>query len=438
MFVNEKYLEELSNKYIYQKQKFEYLLNYIDKLKRDIDEYFEKMEKKLSKLFEINEQELKLVEKIINSYKLQCGTNVEVKENLINLANIQEMDINFEKLNSRIVSPLQKMCLVDEFINKNFYFINSNEPKKEIKEKKYNIQNNYITLKNHKFSVEHLCILNDGRLSSSSADKSLIIYSKECIPMITIKDEEKIYFHIQLKNGNILYGNHIGEIKVIKLNNNSYELIQKITGHSHSIKKVLELKDGKLISCSRDGTLKIWELVNGQYKCIKTITISDEIYTMNIVHVNDNEFALSVDILDCVKFFESNKNYELISEIKEIKISMSNDSMCMTKEGILIVGSDLDGGIYLIDTLNHILIAKILEDNICRVNSLIQLNNGNILAGGKYEDKFSLVLFKIENNNLIEIEKNDEAHKESINCLVEKEDGTIISCSNDKTIKFWG
>ena len=84
----------------------------------------------------------------------------------------------------------------------------------ELKEKKYDIQHCCNSLLFHKNSVNHLCLLNDGRLSSSSSDRTLIIYSKEYIPMIKINDPKEIRFHTQLKNGNILFTNRIGEIKV--------------------------------------------------------------------------------------------------------------------------------------------------------------------------------------------------------------------------------
>ena len=64
--------------------------------------------------------------------------------------------------------------------------------------------------------------------------------------------------------------------------------------------------------------------------------------------------------------------------------------------------------------------------------------NGNILIGCCDENnKYNLIEYKYENNNLIKILSKDNAHSNNIFGLIEMNDGMIISCSSDNIIKYW-
>ena len=79
-----------------------------------------------------------------------------------------------------------------------------------------------------------------------------------------------------------------------------------------------------------------------------------------------------------------------------------------------------------------------VHKNIKYVWSIIELMNGNILIGCYDENsKYSLIEYKYENNNLIKILSKNNAHSSHIYGLIEMNDGIIISCSNDKSIKYW-
>ena len=58
----------------------------------------------------------------------------------------------------------------------------------------------------HSRGLSHILVLKDGRLSSSSADNTLIIYDKYNFnPEIIIQEHtDFVNYHIQLKNENIV------------------------------------------------------------------------------------------------------------------------------------------------------------------------------------------------------------------------------------------
>ena len=65
-------------------------------------------------------------------------------------------------------------------------------------------------------------------------------------------------------------------MNIIKLiNEDKYNLDQKLQGHSNSVCNVIEIRDNELISVSYDKTMKKWEIKNNQFECTKTITFQN-------------------------------------------------------------------------------------------------------------------------------------------------------------------
>lgn len=62
-----------------------------------------------------------------------------------------------------------------------------------------------LFLKCHKSRVSHITMLRDGRLSSCSFDKKIIIYKKHSFQIDEIiEGKNSFIFHLQLSNNNII------------------------------------------------------------------------------------------------------------------------------------------------------------------------------------------------------------------------------------------
>ena len=121
--------------------------------------------------------------------------------------------------------------------------------------------------------------------------------------------------------------------------------------------------------------------------------------------------------------------------IKNINSNGHPDSMvkCLN---ILLIGGQQCTGIYLIDLKEYELIGNV-HTELYDVYSMTNLTNGNILAGVEESDRnFSLVEYKIEKKELIVVQKKIYAHAWNIFNIIETSK-TIITNSNDATIKFW-
>ena len=323
------------------------------------------------------------------------------------------------KLNNNFASLFNKS---DELINSMNNLFNINK-----------LQNNIRELKNHTNNVNNIIILKDGRLSSCGSDGLINIYNKQNYNVdLQIKDNCRIYYHKQLSNNNIISCCSDKTIKIYKNNNLTYTL----NGHKNSVCKVIELENNKLISTAGDTTMKFWEFDGNNYICTNTIVISNSNSWTNILKINKYQLVSSAYISNYIKFWDINNNFNEIKTINFIENAYWN-SISMINDNILLIGGYSSGGIYIINTDNYQIISQV-HKNIKYVSSIIELMNGNILIGCYDENnKHSLIEYKYENNDLIKILSKDNAHSSNIYGLIEMNDGMIISCSQDYSIKYW-
>ena len=183
--------------------------------------------------------------------------------------------------------------------------------------------------------------------------------------------------------------------------------------------------------------MKIWEFDGNKYNCTNTFTISNSnSYCTNILRINKDKLVSSAYGSNYIKFWDIKNNFNEIKTLNNIETFYWN-SMCMINDNILLIGGYSSGGIYIINTDNYEIISQV-HKNIKYVYSIIELMNGNILIGCYDENnKYSLIEYKYENNNLIKILSKDNAHSSNIYGLIEMDDGMIISCSADNIIKYW-
>ena len=318
----------------------------------------------------------------------------------------------------------------DKFIKflKNIENINNNK-----------LKNNTKTLKNHNREIKNVILLSDGRLSSCSYDNSIIIYNKDNYQIDNqIKDNCEINYHCELNNNNIISCCKDNTMKIYDYHN-SFCLIETLKGHKDNVRKVIEIKNNILVSCSADKTMKIWKKdENNGYQNINTMIIADQYDETNILKINESKLVSSDTDFNYIKFWDINNNFTLITTVKNDNFCGWRNSMCVIKEDLLLIGT-YSIGIYIIDTVNYKIIANLFKKDFNEIFSIIELSNTNILIGLKNNKnkKYYIIEYKYENNNLIEIRSKQDAHEKAINGFIEMYDGTIISYSEDTTIKFW-
>jgi WD40 repeat protein len=186
--------------------------------------------------------------------------------------------------------------------------------------------------------------------------------------------------------------------------------------------------------------MKIWEQneKNKNFYCIETKKISDtDNSDTNILLINENEIVSSSFDDKYIIFWNLKKNFSKIKKFEDIDCNYSKNSICLIHDNYLLIGGyENNKGIYLININNHETIKNIVS-TLNYVCSIFELLNGTILVGAFENHKFCLINYKFVNDNLIKIKSKESAHKGEIFDIIGLEDGTIISCSDDSTIKFW-
>ena len=382
--------------------------NKIDIIQNNINELFNKIKNNI-----INK--IDLINNLLYTYEYEQkyhNLNYYVINNLKSFKNNIKLNINFNSLFNKS----------DQLINSLKNLFNNNK-----------LQNNIRELKNHTSSVYNIIILKDGRLSSCGGDGLINIYNKQNYNVdLQIKDKCEVFYHKELSNNNIISCCSDKTLKIYKNNN----LIYTLNGHNNWVCKVIELENNKLISCAYDNTMKIWEFDGNKYNCTNTFTISNSNNWTNILRINKDKLVSSAYSSNYIKFWDIKNNFNEIKTLNNIETCYWN-SMCMINDNILLIGGYSSGGIYIINTDNYQMISQV-HKNIKYVYSIIELMNGNILIGCCDENnKYSLIEYKYENNDLIKILSKDNAHSSYIWGLIEMNDGMIISCSDDKSIKYW-
>ena len=279
------------------KKKLEENIKNIEKKIIDLDVIKEEIILEIDKLKKSNELEIKLFKLLINTYKY------EENQNNINYNVIQNLK-NFEE-----ILGISKIQLYEKIFKEGKKYISFLQNfRKDIGQTNL-FKNNFKTLNNHTQRINHLSKLKDGRLISSSDDYTVNIYKKDTFELqLSIKEHSSgVSFIKQLNNDKIITCSYDYSMNIIKLiDENKYNLEQKLTGHSGYVYKVIEIRENELISVSWDKTMKKWELKNNKFECTKTITFQNSNSDCNILKINENEFVTSSCNDKCLKFWNSN------------------------------------------------------------------------------------------------------------------------------------
>ena len=234
--------------------------------------------------------------------------------------------------------------------------------------------------------------------------------------------------------------------------NQKYELLETLKGHQDSVCQVIEMSEGLIISCGLDAKMKIWKKKGYYFTCINTMIVNDEPgFPANILKIKENEIVSAATNANYIIFWNIN-TFKKIKKIDNIVCHWNRNSMKMINENTLFIGGDKYSGIYLIDVVNYQVSSYIIFENIVAISAIIKLNNGNILIGCQKENKseeeeeeenisytYPLIEYKYNSTEktLTEVRSNENAHNHIITGLVKLNHNEIVSCSLDKTIKFW-
>ena len=277
----------------------------------------------------------------------------------------------------------------------------------------------------HSERINSICILKDKRLVSCSSDRSIAVYNYSYEPQIQILNAHSGYVYTLCVSRNrvLISGSSDKMIKIWRVNQNDYELVHTLQGHTDEVYKVIELEDGRLCSCSSDATIKVWD--SSTYQPITTIT-GHTGAVVGIIEMNDYIISVSDYINDGLRIWNKS-TYNSVKIIQLVYCCWFNGFEKLNNNTVLVGGNNI---IFVVDfessKVNQIQDEK-LRDALCfRV-----IRNDVVLVGCTLGN---ICYYNPLSNQII---SKFSLHAEDIYCLIEAEDNKIISCSEDKTIKIF-
>ena len=423
ILIYDKNLKEIKNKV----QEIYKLKNIKDGIIEELNPNIEK-DKKIIKIIEDiysrYENNMNLLYSLYNNlektyiYEIQLNNyNYEIIENFKSI----------EKLKFPFDEPFPSFSACNNIYDKSEIFINY------YKLKFSSLDNcKSKTLNYHSDVVNQIILLKDGRIASSSNDKSIIIYNQEDFSVqLQIKNFDSEVLNIMQGSNDYIFASlYSGNISFFKLNpNNSNLNIQNIKAHKDIVRKIIELKDGRYVSCSQDKTIKIWKFINNNLILDRIINVDSlEIGVSSIEQVNENEIiSTPINENGSIMFWNINE-CKIISQINGIACVFCWNLLKKISNNTFIVGGARE--IYLIK--DYELIDRIQIELGCDVYSICYLNNGNILTG----DKNGFIKYWNFNNNKLEYNGKRKFHDNRIRVISQISDDLILSGSNDSKINI--
>ena len=287
----------------------------------------------------------------------------------------------------------------------------------------------------HSSNVLCLTLLKDGRLVSGARDNLIIIYNKTTYkPDIEINEhKDGITCLLVLNSGILASCSSDATIKLFKIKQNEYEILQTLTYHQKRVYKIIQTNNNELISCSEDPYVLFYNINKDnnlfEYKKLKIKTDGP---CSSIIQTKNKEICLSQKNNNKLIFIniEDNKIKGSISDVS--KRNSTDEWLIMINKNLLLVPGQNKFSIINVDVYKIIRIIEIQNSSWIFGNCLI---SENILLTG--DRNYSIKQWKIEGDNLNLISVKENAHKGDINYLLNLGNGHFASGSDGGIVKIW-
>ena len=265
-----------------------------------------------------------------------------------------------------------------------------------------------------------------GNMISSTWTGDIIIYDTNYNITQTIeKAHEKPITYLSIKDeNNFITCSYDKSIKTWIKKNNKFILNNVIlNAHNNIINKVMYISKDNIISFSDDEKVKIWEIKkDNKYQSIGIFEFGK--VKSSILLKDKNELIFSGQ--NGTYLFNLN-NFELIKSFNKVKCFWWN-AMCRIDDDKIIIGST---SLVIISLSKKEIIKNIILPFVCF--TII----GDTKKGIFYVAGYGNDIMIYESDNFEYIETMKDAHYKPITGFSLMKNGSLVSYSNDDTIKIW-
>ena len=362
------------------------------------------------------ENKIKLIKYLVNDI---ISENEKNKIEIQNILNKNKNEINKDEKFKYLEKELNNMK-INESTKENSYNSYDNF---DIKQKKC-----IHLFKEHSNTVYCSTILYDGRIATSSGDKSIIIYNKNTFkPDIKIKEHDgPVGYILQLSSGMLASCSVDTTIKIFIIKDNNYQVFQTLKYHIDWVNKIIELNSKKLVSCSSDCSFIVYSIDSNKYYKDYQVVIDNKSFC--IIETKKNEICYNGR--NSIYFYDLLKK-KTICKINDIKNIGWNSFNMITKDLLLITGYEL---LYVVNVNNYSLSRTISVGYSGYICISCMLNKNILLTG---DEKRRIIQWKIEGDNLKLLSIKENVHSSDVCALLKLGNEQILSGSRDGEIKIW-
>ena len=366
------------------------------------------------------ESENRKIKKEIEENKKESNKKIEIlqNENIIIKKDIEYLKKEIKNKEEQITEINKKITKIEEL----------NSKKKKIQLINSNLKN-IKTVNTRMYWINSISVFpSSGNIISVSDDKTIKIYDQQFNEIQTIQNAHNdsiIYVSIKDEKNFVTCSSDKSIKTWISKNNEFTQKIHIENAHDDSINKIIYDSKSNLYSCSWDETIKIWELKNNSYEKGQILLHSNKIYSI-ILYEKKNLLISSGN--SGTKIWDL-KKFECLTFIKEAECYSNNDLKKIDDDRFIVGGKD---DFIKIISLNEKKIIKNIDNKfkcwgICIIN-----DKGVFLTGGYSKD---IRVYRSDNYECIQIVKDN--NNDNINGIIELINGTIVTYSDDKSIKIW-
>ena len=365
----------------------------------------------------INEELLQMVEILYYNYKLtdKCP-NYYIMMNLLNNStfNLSKCDYNINQ------TPEENRQILINYYKSDFIFPKAKHDLSTLE---------CLNTSKEEQSIKSLLVIDKNRIAccSSSSDIKIFNISTFQCSLVLKGHNDTVQYITQYDKNTLVSSSKDKSIIIWTVLEDNFAIIATLTGHEASVYKVIKLSNGNLASCSYDKSIKIWK-GEKPYSCIATLASDNKNTNIDsILELNNGKLISNSCSDDTVTFWDL-KNEKIEYTINKISSSSSANALLeINRNKVVICGYKV---VTIVNGDNYNIEKKIAVNDGGNIRSIAMLTMNMLVVGG-YCNLCQIDLITGECNY-----KKEKAHNNLINSIV-VQDCTLISCSEDKTIKKW-
>lgn len=270
------------------------------------------------------------------------------------------------------------------------------------------------------------CILRNGRILSYSGAGDIIVFNLENLRIEVKKKVHPISSICVLEDGRLVSSSE-ETIKIWKLDKGNFEELARLTEHSGPINKVITLTSHRFASCSNDKTIKIWEA--DTYKMLQSLSVSGT-PTSIIEEENQNRIISASSDQNGILSFFNNKPYKLEKKFEKIVCAHSN-GLEVLKGDRIAIGNTV--GFTLINTKTLEIFRKFEDREFGTITCFAEIDRGGFIAGNA---NGSIILFDFQGHQMNRF-IGKPLNVNGITCMLKYGGNKVLTFGNSKLIYIY-